>query len=39
MKALRFVLLIHYCAGDTIKKNEMRGAYNRYGGEGFGGET
>ena len=38
------VLLTQYCAGDKIKKNEMGGACDTYGGrercaQGFGGET
>jgi hypothetical protein len=38
------VLLIQYCSGDKIEKNEMGGACSAYGGEekrmqGFGGET
>jgi len=38
------VLLIQYCSGDKIEKNEMGGACSAYGGEerliqGFGGDT
>jgi len=30
-------LLIQYCSGDKIEKNEMGGASSAYGGEGYTG--
>ena len=41
---IRFVLLIQYCSGDKIEKNEIGGTCSAYGGgerrvQDFGGET
>jgi hypothetical protein len=38
---LLFIIVLHYCSGDKVEKNEMGGACSVYGGEdrriqGFG---